>query len=66
MINLRVDDLDGLLARLRAAGVEVADDIDQQPFGRSTYLMDNEGRRVELCEPVDPAYDVGVDGITAS
>jgi catechol 2,3-dioxygenase-like lactoylglutathione lyase family enzyme len=66
MINLRVDDLDGVLARLRAAGVEVADHIDEQPFGRFTHLIDNDGRRVELWEPIDTEYEDIADGITPS
>lgn len=66
MVNFRVDDLDGLLARLRAAGVTVADEIEELPFGRFAHFVDNEGRRMELWEPIDDVYRREVDGITKS
>jgi len=51
MINYRVDDLDGLLAQLRAAGVVVEERIDEEPYGRFGWAMDPEGNRIELWEP---------------
>ncbi|HEY3258882.1 MAG TPA: VOC family protein [Pseudonocardiaceae bacterium] len=51
MINFRVDDLDGLLASLRAAGVTVLDDIEDSEYGRFGWCIDCEGNRVELWEP---------------
>jgi predicted enzyme related to lactoylglutathione lyase len=51
MINYRVDDLDGLLAQLRAAGVTVDDRIDEEPYGRFGWAMDPEGNRLELWQP---------------
>jgi predicted enzyme related to lactoylglutathione lyase len=51
MINYRVDDLDGLLAQLRAAGAVVDDRIDEEPYGRFGWAMDPEGNRIELWEP---------------
>jgi predicted enzyme related to lactoylglutathione lyase len=51
MINLRVDDLDGLLANLRAAGVTVDERIEDTEFGRFGWIMDPEGTRIELWQP---------------
>jgi predicted enzyme related to lactoylglutathione lyase len=51
MINFRVDDLDALLAQLRAAGVEVDERIEQSEFGRFGWVVDPEGTRVELWQP---------------
>ena len=51
MINYRVDDLDGLLAQLRAAGVPVDDRIADYPYGRFGWAMDPEGNRIELWQP---------------
>ncbi len=51
MVNFRVDDLDALLAQLRAAGVEVDERIEDSEFGRFGWIMDPEGRRVELWQP---------------
>ena len=54
MVNYRVDDLDGLLQKLEAAGVEV--DLRQlsDESGRFTWIIDPEGNRVELWEPAPP------------
>ena len=51
MINFRVDDLDALLAQLRAAGVDVDTRVEQGEFGRFGWITDPEGTRVELCQP---------------
>jgi predicted enzyme related to lactoylglutathione lyase len=49
MFNLMVDDLDGVLARCRAEGVDVGDIITFN--GRFAHIMDPEGRKIELWEP---------------
>ena len=51
MINYRVDDLDAILARLRAAGVEVDEKVDEQEYGRFGWAVDPEGNRFELWQP---------------
>jgi predicted enzyme related to lactoylglutathione lyase len=48
MLNFRVDDLDGLLAALRAEGVEVDNKIEEYNYGRFARIMDPEGNRIEL------------------
>jgi predicted enzyme related to lactoylglutathione lyase len=53
MIDLRVDDLDGVLDRLQAAGVPVDPRRDASPFGRFGWFTDPEGNRVELWEPAE-------------
>jgi predicted enzyme related to lactoylglutathione lyase len=52
MINLQVDDLDGLLDQLIAAGVAVDPKRDSYDFGKFGWLADPEGNRVELWQPV--------------
>jgi predicted enzyme related to lactoylglutathione lyase len=52
MINYRVDDLDELLAQLRAAGVEVVGGPDSAENGKFAWIMDPEGNKVELWEPM--------------
>ena len=54
--GLLVDDLDGLVARLAVAGVDVQWDGDF-PGHRRCYVADPVGNRVELLEPVEPARD---------
>lgn len=52
MLDLRVSDLDGLVARLSAAGAEVAPDVEEMPgVGRFSWVTDPEGSRIELWEP---------------
>lgn len=51
MINYRVDDLDGLLANLRAAGVEVVGGPEAHENGKFAWVKDPDGNKVELWEP---------------
>jgi predicted enzyme related to lactoylglutathione lyase len=51
MVNFRVDDLDGLLSDLAAAGVEVIPERSEDVTGRFAWIVDCEGNRVELWEP---------------
>ena len=53
MLNLRVDDLDGLCATLEAAGIAVITkaEWDMPGVGRFARIHDPEGNPVELWEP---------------
>jgi predicted enzyme related to lactoylglutathione lyase len=51
MLNFRVDDLDALLAKLRAAGVQVEPDVHEDDNGRFGWIMDPDGTRIELWQP---------------
>lgn len=51
MINLQVDDLDGVLDRLIAEGVTVDPKRETYEFGRFGWFVDPEGNRVELWQP---------------
>lgn len=50
MINLAVDDLDGVLARLKEHGVE-AKVMPDEPNGRFAHIVDPEGTKIELWQP---------------
>ena len=52
MINLQVDDLDGVLDRLAADGVTVDPKRESYDFGKFGWLTDPEGNRVELWQPL--------------
>ena len=52
MINLQVDDLDGVLDRLIDEGVTVDPKRESYDFGRFGWFTDPEGNRVELWQPV--------------
>jgi predicted enzyme related to lactoylglutathione lyase len=57
MFNFRVADLEGLIAALREEGVEVVGEISEEPNGKFAWILDAEGRKVELWEPVPSAED---------
>ena len=52
MLNLRVADLDAILAQLRAAGADVDEEVQEMTgIGRFGWVTDPEGNRVELWQP---------------
>ncbi len=52
MVNYRVDDLDALLAQLAAAGVEIDPKREDYGYGRFAWIVDPEGNRIELWQPL--------------
>ena len=53
MFNIRVDDMDTVTARLKAAGIEIITDPewDMPEYGRFARIHDPEGNPIELWEP---------------
>jgi catechol 2,3-dioxygenase-like lactoylglutathione lyase family enzyme len=54
MINLRVDDLDGMIADLEAKGIEILGRQDED-YGRFAWILDPDGIKVELWQQLGPA-----------
>ncbi len=54
MINLRVDDLDGMIADLAAKDVAILGRQDED-YGRFAWIMDPDGIKVELWQQIGPA-----------
>lgn len=53
MINYIVDDMDAIVERLHKEGVKFVDEVTgYEGLGKFVHIEDNEGRRVELWEPV--------------
>ncbi len=52
MINYRVDDLVALIAQLKEAGIEVVGGPESHENGMFAWIMDPEGNKVELWEPM--------------
>lgn len=52
MINYRVDDLDEMLAQLRAEGVEVIAGPESHENGAFAWILDPDGNKIELWEPL--------------
>jgi predicted enzyme related to lactoylglutathione lyase len=51
MINLMVDDLEGVLGRVREGGGTQVGEIQEESYGRFAWFLDPEGNKVELWEP---------------
>jgi len=56
MINYRVNDMEGLVKKLRDNGVTIIDDIQEFEYGKFVHIMDNDGNKIELWEPVDSVF----------
>lgn len=56
MINYRVDDLPALLKVLAAEGVQQVGEMQEETYGRFAWILDGEGNKVELWEPIDAEY----------
>ena len=54
MINLRVDNLDGMIADLAGKGIEVLGRQDED-YGRFAWILDCDGVKVELWQQLGPA-----------
>ncbi|WP_040911067.1 VOC family protein [Leptospira broomii] len=53
MINYRVQNIEGLVNKLKENGVTVLDSIATYDFGKFVHIMDAEGNKIELWESVD-------------
>lgn len=51
MLDFAVDDLDAVLARLKAGGVPVLKRDDSDPQGRFAWVLDPDGTKIELWQP---------------
>ena len=51
MLNFSVDDLDGMLEKLRSQGVEIVKVFDPDPNGRFAHVKGPDGIVIELCQP---------------
>lgn len=56
MINYRVDDLEALLAVLEEEGVTIVGEIETYDYGKFGWILDPEGNKIELWEPIDSAF----------
>lgn len=57
MINYRVVNIEALTEELRRSGVTVIDSIETYEYGKFIHILDIEGNKIELWEPVDTEYD---------
>jgi predicted enzyme related to lactoylglutathione lyase len=52
MINYQVQNIEGLVSKLKENGVTILDDIVTYDFGKFVHIMDAEDNKIELWEPV--------------
>jgi len=52
MINYRVQNIEGLVEKLKENGVTILDDIATYDFGKFIHIMDAEGNKIELWEQI--------------
>lgn len=53
MFNYRVENLVELLKVLKEEGVEIVGEIQEYPYGKFGWIMDPDGNKIELWEPMD-------------
>lgn len=51
MINYRVQNIEGLVNKLKENGVTILDEIATYDYGKFIHIMDGEGNKIELWEP---------------
>jgi predicted enzyme related to lactoylglutathione lyase len=52
MINYRVENLEALVEELKKEGVTIVDAIETVDFGKFVHILDEEGNKVQLWEPI--------------
>ncbi|NER15355.1 VOC family protein [Leptobacterium flavescens] len=56
MINYRVQNIEGLVEKLRENGAVILDEITEYDYGKFVHIMDPEGNKIELWEPIDSFF----------
>lgn len=56
MINYRVQNIEGLVKKLQENGVRIVDSIETYEYGKFVHIMDLEGNKIELWEPIDSVF----------
>lgn len=64
MINYRVENLEELKVLLEKEGVEIVDEIKSFDYGKFLHILDPEGNKIELWEPVDQVFTDYLKGNT--
>lgn len=55
MQNFRVENLEWLLEKLKEEGVTIVGEMQTFEYGKFAWILDPEGNKVELWEPIDEA-----------
>jgi len=63
MINYRVQNIEGLVKKLKEKGTTILDSIATFDYGKFVHIIDLEGNKIELWEPID-SVSAAKDGKT--
>ncbi|MEE4211126.1 MAG: VOC family protein [Parvularcula sp.] len=58
MLNFVVEDLEGMVEKLKSEGCDVDPNIQRESYGTFAWVTDPDGVRIELWEPTSPAPDL--------
>lgn len=64
MINYRVENLEELVTELKKEGVTILDEIETFEYGKFVHILDIEGNKIELWEPIDESFESIAEGVT--
>lgn len=64
MVNYRVENIADLVNDLKAEGVNIVDDIETFEYGKFVHILDPEGNKIELWEPIDEVFTKTYEGKT--
>ena len=64
MVNFRVENMDELVKDLRNSGITFTDTVETYEYGKFVHIMDPEGNKIELWEPVDNVFTKLYEGKT--
>ena len=56
MMNFRVENLTELLEALKEEGVTIVGEVEEYEYGKFGWILDPEGNKLELWEPIDSAF----------
>lgn len=56
MVNYRVADLEALLVALKEEGVEQVGEMEVMEYGKFAWILDPDGKKIELWEPDDAFF----------
>ncbi len=59
MVNYRVQHIEELVEQLKKTGIQVVDEIEEFEYGKFVHILDPDGRKIELWEPVDQVFEEG-------
>ncbi len=64
MVNFRVQNIEAIVERFKQSGLTVVDSIETFEYGKFVHVMDPDGNKIELWEPVDSVFEKQYEGKT--